>query len=321
MREKILITGGCGFIGFHLVMKLRKTNKYNIIVVDNLSSDNDLIEERFIDNSFNFEHLKKHKCYEGGYYLTFIKNDIKDYDAMKKIFKKYNFKYVINLAALPGVSKSNEMKEEYSNNNINGFKNIFNLCKEYKIEHLLYASSSSVYGDTENIESNTLLTPISFYALTKLMNEVIASCGAEDGMKVSGMRLFTTYGRYQRKDMALQIFANKIKEGEILSLYNFGDNKRDFIHVDDVTDGILAILTSNIYYDHEVFNIGSGVSVSTYKFMSFIGDIIDKNYYFEYCEKNSYDVVETKADIIKMKDYFGWEPKIKLKKGIKSINL
>ena len=230
----ILITGCGGFIGYHLSKKLI-LDKTNVIVgLDNL-------------NNYYSTKLKKNRIYNlKKKNFIFKKTDITNINSLKKLFIKHKFDYVINLAAQAGVRYSLENPHAYINSNIIGFLNILENCKNHSVEHLIYASSSSVYGLNKTFplsEKNNVDHPVSLYAASKKSNEAIAhSYSHIFKLPCTGLRFFTVYGPWGRPDMALYIFTKKILAGEPIDVFGFGKMRRDFTYIDDIVEGVFSLL-------------------------------------------------------------------------------
>ncbi len=263
-KKKILITGCAGFIGYHLTIKLLKNKNYLIEGLDNINN--------YYDVSLKKIRLRELKKYEN---FKFYKNDLKSYKTLKKIFKDAKYEIIINLAAQAGVRYSITNPDAYFDSNINGFYNILKLSTEFKIKHLLFASTSSVYGNsdkfplTEDLKTDS---PKSFYSASKKVNEIMAySFSSIYKLPITGLRFFTVYGNLGRPDMALFKFSKAIKKNKKFQLFNKGDHYRDFTHVDDVTIAISKIInqppSSKVPYD--VFNICKSKSI-------FIKDVVKK---------------------------------------------
>ena len=269
-KNRVLITGSAGFIGFH-VCKLFLEKNYNVVGVDNLNSYYDVKLKRN-----RTRYLKEYKNFK------FFKADICNKMILKNIFKKNKFDKVINLAAQAGVRYSIKNPDAYMKSNLIGFFNIIDLCKIYKISHLLYASTSSVYGLSNKrilSEEDEVDHPIQFYAATKRSNELIAhSYSYLYNLPTTGLRFFTVYGPWGRPDMALFIFTKSIIEGKSIDIFNHGNMIRDFTYVDDVIKGINLLLskspdknelfktaspiTSQSWAPFRIFNVGNSNPVS-----------------------------------------------------------
>ena len=235
-KDKILLTGSSGFIGFH-VTKFLLDQKYNVIGVDN--------HNNYYDINLKLERCKKLKIYKN---FRFFKLDIKNKKSVNDILKKFKPKFIIHLAAQPGVRYSFINPQAYIDSNITGYTNILESMKNLKLNNLIYASSSSVYGDckyypfTENLNLN----PLNFYGQTKLINEKIASLYEKNyNIKTIGLRFFTVYGPYGRPDMFIPKIIDKIKKAKLLDLYNGGNHFRDFTYVEDIANILLKIIKSS----------------------------------------------------------------------------
>ena len=306
---KILLTGAAGFIAFHTATKLLERGD-SIVGVDNL---NDYYDVKL--KKARLEELKKHDNF------TFYKADISDQQAMEEIFNKHKFDKVCNLAAQAGVRYSLENPFAYEQVNIKGLLVLLELAKKHNIKYFVGASSSSVYGGNTKMpfsEKDDVSTPISVYAATKRSNELI--CHVYNhlyGMKCILLRFFTVYGPYGRPDMALFIFTKNIFEGKPIDVFNHGDMQRDFTYVEDIANGTIAAIDSDL--DYEIFNLGNN---QTRKLSEFI-DCIEKET-GKKAEKNMMpmqpgDVPKTFADISKAKELLGYDPKTPIEVGIKKF--
>ena len=232
-KNKVLITGSAGFIGFH-VCKLFLEKNYNVVGVDNLNSYYDVKLKRN-----RTRYLKEYKNFK------FVKADICNKMILKNIFKKNKFDKVINLAAQAGVRYSIKNPDAYMKSNLIGFFNIIDLCKIYKISHLLYASTSSVYGLSNKrilSEEDEVDHPIQFYAATKRSNELIAhSYSYLYNLPTTGLRFFTVYGPWGRPDMALFIFTKNMIANKSIDVFNKGNHERDFTFIDDVARSVFKV--------------------------------------------------------------------------------
>ena len=310
---KILVTGCSGFIGFHL-SKLLLEKKNTVIGIDNLNTyyDIDLKKNRL-------KILKKNNLFE------FKKVDICDFKKLKLIFKKNKIKVVINLAAQAGVRYSIKNPRTYLQNNINGYFNILEICREYKIKHLIQASTSSVYGNNNNFplkENLSTSSPLSFYAASKKSTEVMShSYSYIYKLPITCLRFFTVYGPYGRPDMALYKFVTDIIKNKPVTLFNFGNHDRDFTYVEDVTNSIEKILKyppkKNIPF--EIYNVGSNNPVSLFKFIRLIENQLQKKAKIKKIKMQIGDIEKTHADNRKLVKKIGFAPKINTKEGIKKF--
>ena len=264
-----LVTGCAGFIGMHLTLSLLKKNK-SVIGIDNLNNYYDVnLKKKRLSN------LKKFKKF------NFKKVDIKNLNSLKKIVKDYKIDYIINLAAQAGVRYSISNPETYFENNIRGFFNILEIAKNKRVKHLVYASSSSVYGASQKKifkESDNVDQPISFYASSKRSNELMAhSYSYIYNIPVTGIRYFSVYGPWGRPDMSLFIFTKKILSGENIDVFNKGKMKRDFTFIDDAVDATYKIIHKipkirrpNKICKFKIFNVGGGNTISLINYIKLI---------------------------------------------------
>ena len=278
--KNIFVTGCAGFIGFHLCKKLLDKN-YFVIGVDNLNN--------YYDVKLKKSRLKILKLNKN---FKFHKGDIKNFKTLVKIFKEKKFSKIVHLAAQPGVNYSFVNPKSYIDNNIIGFSNILELARKVKCKHLVFASSSSVYGLNKKYplrEVDNVDHPISTYAATKKSNEIMAHVYAYNfNIKTTGIRFFTVYGPYGRPDMSILKFINKIYKNKKIEVYNKGNNFRDFTYIDDVIDRLYFILNNkknynqkkkNIYNPNEspsnfkIFNMGNSQLIK----MTNLIKIIEKN--------------------------------------------
>ena len=295
--KTILITGICGFIGYHLANKL--SNSHSIVGIDNMNG--------YYDISLKQDRLNSLKNIE------FINCDISDLSKLNEIFYEYRPDIVINLAAQAGVRYSFINPDTYIKSNIIGFHNILECCKNYKIEQLIFASSSSVYGNNEKTpysEEDRTDNPVSLYAMTKKSNELEAYTYSNlYKIPMIGLRFFTVYGEWGRPDMAYFKFTDKIFNNEPIEVYNNGNCYRDFTYVDDIVDGITRLIG---YKDtlYEIYNIGNGNPVNLDGFIDILYENIKKQG-FEYklnkvyLDKQPGDVDITFADTTKFEKQFG----------------
>ena len=307
----ILITGCAGFIGFHLSKLLSEKTNNKIIGIDNLNE--------YYDVSLKIDRLKILKKIKK---FNFHKIDICNEDNLKKIFNKYDIEIVIHLAAQAGVRNSIKKPKDYLNNNLVGFFNIINLSNVFKIKHFIYASTSSVYGDTKKfplLESDETSQPLSFYAATKKSNEVIAySYSNIFKLPTTGLRFFTVYGPYGRPDMSLFKFVKNIKNNKKIELYNFGDHYRDFTNVDDVALAIKSLLNKapKKAVPHTLINIGSNKPIKLKYFLSLIEAKLNKKAKVKLLKLQKGDVHKTHANVKKLKNVSKFSPNKSLEKGI-----
>ena len=330
MNKNILVTGAAGFIGFHLCKKLIK-NGIKIIGIDNIND--------YYDIELKKKRLEILSQTSSKNNWQFLKTDLIDKDQLLQIFQDHKPETVINLAAQAGVRYSIENPIAYINSNIIGFQNILDCCKSNKIKHLLYASSSSVYGGNINTsfsELNSVDHPVSIYAATKRANELFAHTYSHlYNIPSTGMRFFTVYGPWGRPDMAPMIFANSIFSGKPIKVFNFGKMSRSFTYIDDVIDSIERLIQKPASIDkkfdkqnprpdsswcpHRIFNIGNNESIKLEEFIYLLEREIGKNAIKEYEEIKPGDVKETKADNSILQEWIGTYPKTPLNIGIQKF--
>lgn len=307
--ETILITGVSGFIGYHLTKKL--LDNYKIIGIDNIND--------YYDTNLKRNRLKnlKHKNFK------FIKCDISNKKKINKIFDEYKFDKVINLAAQPGVRYSIDNPDIYINSNIIGFYNILEDVRKYKIKHLVFASSSSVYGNEKLPfkENNQTDNPISLYAATKKADELLAQAYSNlYNINCTGLRFFTVYGPLGRPDMAYFKFTKKIINKEKIQLFNYGESLRDFTYIDDIVESIIKILNKPIT---KIYNIGSSNPIKLIDFISILKQTLINNGLIENYEiniellpKQLGDVDNTYADTSELEKDFNYKPNTNIKEGL-----
>lgn len=309
----ILVTGAAGFIGYHTCLALINRGE-QVVGIDNLNEyyDVDLKKARL-------KNLKKHKQFK------FRKLDITKEDRVVKLIKDNKIKRVIHLAAQAGVRYSLEHPEAYINSNINGHFSILNACIKTGCEHLIYASSSSVYGnDTKSpfLEKNPTKHPISLYAATKLSDELMSDTYTHlHGLTQTGLRFFTVYGPYGRPDMAYYKFTKAICEDKEITVYNDGDMSRDFTYIDDIVDGIMLSLDNpplGVLHSsgHQVFNLARGQSINLLEFVNVIERSLGKKAKIKFAPMQPGDVKDTYASIDKSVGWLGYNPQTSIYRGI-----
>lgn len=283
-----LITGSNGFIGFHLIKKLAKIYKDSIIVgVDNMND--------YYDINLKYDRLS---ILENISNYTFIYGDITDKNFIINIFNTYKPNIVINLAAQAGVRYSLINSESYINNNIIGFYNILENCVNYNVSHLIYASSSSVYGNYNNTSK-----PESLYAATKKTNELLSySYSKNYNLKTTGLRFFSVYGPYGRPDMAYYNFTENLINNKEINVYNDGLNERDLTYIDDVINGIIFVINNEQNSIYNIHDIGNGTSISTNDMINTMIETMKNNgininhNLIKYTNKQKGDVIKTNSN-------------------------
>jgi UDP-glucuronate 4-epimerase len=320
MKKFILITGAAGFIGYHLINSINKKfkNKVKIVGIDNINN--------YYSQKLKLDRVrilkKKYKNF------IFKKIDIRNYKNLFKIFKYYKFDSVVNLAAQAGVRYSLEKPEKYISNNINGFFNILDCSKKFNIRHLVFASSSSVYGDNNKYplkESFVTISPKQLYAATKISNEIMAAAYSNlYNMKITGLRYFTVYGPWGRPDMAIFSFVKNLINNRKINIYNKGNHYRDFSYVDDIVDGTQKILFSKKKFfrkNFNVFNVGNNNPIKLLKLINLIENILGKKFKKKYLPMQKGDVFKTYSDIKKIQRIIKYQPKINIETGLKKFIL
>ncbi len=308
---KILVTGCAGFIGFHLCLKLALSSKYTIYGIDNLNNYYDIkLKKERINN------LKKNTNF------FFNKIDICNENNIKKNFLKHRYQIIIHLAAQAGVRHSIKKPKDYVNSNLIGFFNILENSKNINAQHFIFASTSSVYGKSDNFplkENFNTDKPQSFYAATKKCNEVLAYsyCNIYN-IPCTGLRFFTVYGPYGRPDMALFNFTKNIISKKNITLFNHGNHTRDFTFIDDVVLAIKRLINkpSKAKIPFQIFNIASNRPRSLLNFLQIIEKNLNITAKIKYANLQKGDVIKTHASINKINKIIDYNPKISLEKGI-----
>ena len=324
---KYLLTGAAGFIGMHVAKKLLKKKK-KLIGIDNLN--------KYYDVNLKKERLKKLKKYKN---FIFIKADISNSQKIKKLFKKFKPDVVINLAAQAGVRYSLKNPHAYVDTNVKGFLNILEESKNNNVKHLVYASTSSVYGANDKLphkETNTVDHPLSLYAATKRSNELMAHCYSHlYNLPTTGLRFFTVYGPYGRPDMALYLFIEAFFKKRNIKIFNQGKMFRDFTYVDDIVDGVVNILNKipkkNHKYNHkkpvtcnssapfQVLNIGNGKKVHLMQFIKTLEKKIGSKIKKSYLPMQMGDVRQTLSDVSKLNKLTGYKSKTNVSEGVSNF--
>ncbi|PKH67650.1 NAD-dependent epimerase [Flavobacterium sp. ALD4] len=323
---KILVTGAAGFIGFHLVESLIR-NGNDVVGIDNINDyyDVNLKYSRLEESGINRGLISENKeLVQSDIYpkYRFAKIDITDLERLVKLFEKEKFTHVVNLAAQAGVRYSLLNPHAYVLSNIVGFVNLLECCRHNKIEHFLYASSSSVYGANAKIpfsEEDRVDHPVSLYAATKKSNELMAySYSHLYDLPTTGLRFFTVYGPWGRPDMAPMLFADAILKGEAIKIFNNGEMQRDFTYIDDIVEGIVRSLTvlSVKTPKAAIFNIGNSKPVPLMDFISIMEDCLGKKAIKQYLPMQDGDVKITYADTSNLSKSINYQPRVDLLEGV-----
>lgn len=320
----ILVTGAAGFIGFHLSLRLLALGHY-VIGVDSL---NDYYDIQLKENRLKL--LKQHQHFE------FYKQDITNKEDINRIFADKKIRIVIHLAAQAGVRYSIQNPHVYGHTNLIGFINILEVCRHHGIEHLIYASSSSVYGANANLPFSAFDSvdhPISLYAATKKANELMAHTYSHlFHLPTTGLRFFTVYGPWGRPDMAYYTFTEKIINEEPIKVFNYGNMRRDFTYIDDITEAIIRLLKhppksnsnwnkdkpdpSSSYAPYRIYNIGNNKPVELLKFIQVLEHLIGKKAKIDFYPMQPGDVLETYADISDLQKDVGFNPATTIETGL-----
>ncbi len=325
--KNILVTGAAGFIGYH-TSALLAGKGHNVIGVDSVNDYYDVqLKRDRIEQLADYDNFK------------FYEVDISDKPNFDQVFADNNIDIVINLAAQAGVRYSIENPYQYVDSNVVGFMNVLEACRNHKIEHLIFASSSSVYGANHKIPFNVddhTDHPISLYAATKKANEAMAhSYAALYNIPVTGLRFFTVYGPWGRPDMAYFLFTDRIINGKPIQLFNNGDLRRDFTYIDDIVKAIDALIDkapgastasagsslaiSESTAPYRLFNIGNHKPVPLLEFVSTLEELIGKKAVIENKPMQPGDMFETYADISHLKEAVGFSPEVDLRTGLEQF--
>jgi len=331
MSDSILVTGAAGFIGYHLSKRLLKEG-YNVVGLDNMNDyySPELKRDRLKDLGVKLEAGKlnsddRYKSSDQPF--TFVKADLASRSSMETLFGELSFSSVINLAAQAGVRYSLENPHAYTSANIEGFLNILEGCRHSDVNHLIFASSSSVYGANASIPFNTsdrVDHPVSLYAATKKANEMMAHTYSHlYGIPSTGLRFFTVYGPWGRPDMAYYKFAELMRAGKSIDVYNDGKMSRDFTYIDDIVESIVRLIPKPPLADEEkgsvptqLFNIGNGSPVNLLDFIEILEEEIGMSADKNLMPMQPGDVERTWADVENLFEYIDYRPKVGIKEGI-----
>jgi len=321
----VLVTGAAGFIGYHLSKRLLE-NGCSVTGIDNLNS--------YYDVSLKKARLERLKSFET---FSFCKEDISDKESMENIFKDVHFDVVVNLAAQAGVRYSLENPHAYIDANIVGFVNILECCRHNDVKHLVFASSSSVYGANTKMPfsvHHNVDHPVSLYAASKKANELMAHTYSHlYGLSCTGLRFFTVYGPWGRPDMALFLFTKAILEEKPIKVFNHGRMQRDFTYIDDIIEGVVRVMgrlpepnpiwsgddpdPGTSYVKHKIYNIGNNHPVELMEFIAAIEKVLGKKAKKEFLDLQPGDVPATYADVDDLIKDVGFKPGISIETGIK----
>ena len=329
--KTVLVTGAAGFIGSNLVKRLFKDYKdIKVVGIDSVTD--------YYDVNIKYERLKEIESLNRDW--TFVKASIADRDVVNDLFDKYHFSVVVNLAAQAGVRYSITNPDAYIESNLIGFYNILEACRHHEVEHLVYASSSSVYGSNKKVPYSTddkVDNPVSLYAATKKSNELMAHAYSKlYNIPSTGLRFFTVYGPAGRPDMAYFGFTDKLVKGETIKIFNYGNCKRDFTYVDDIVEGVVRVMQHAPEKQtgedglpippYKVYNIGNSHPENLLEFVNILQEELvragvlppdyDFDAYKELVPMQPGDVPITYADTTPLEQDFGFKPNTPLREGL-----
>ena len=325
--NRVLVTGAAGFIGYHLCWRLLQ-NGCHVVGIDNLNPYYDVrLKKARIERLTPFGNF------------SFLKTDLSDKGSLENIFENAQFDVVVNLAAQAGVRYSLKNPQAYVDANIVGFVNILECCRHSHVQHLVFASSSSVYGANTKMPfsvHHNVDHPLSLYAATKKANELMAHTYSHlFGLACTGLRFFTVYGPWGRPDMALFLFTKAIMEGKAIKVFNHGKMQRDFTYIDDIIEGVVRVMDKipqpdptwnannpdpgTSYSRYKIYNIGNNNPVELMDFIAAIEEALARKAKKEFFDLQPGDVVATYADIDDLIEAVGFKPQTSLDKGIKQF--
>ncbi len=352
---KVLVTGAAGFIGYHVARRLAETKKCEVLGVDNVSDYYDVALKRarlaeLAKIAARVEAKDSGAAAKGFETFRFLQADFADAEKFAGLVAHFKPEYVVHLGAQPGVRLSMEQPAAYTRSNLDGFASVLEACRRTPPRHVVFASSSSVYGAGAKApfrEDDNTDQPISYYGATKKANEVMAHSYAHvHGLNITGLRFFTVYGPWGRPDMAPTLFARAICEGKPLKLFNAGKNLRDFTYIDDIVDGVVKVL---LYPEARqsaapvataatraaglagvkrpdgtnpplrIFNVGHHRPVETILFVRMLEELLEKKAFIELLPPQLGDMFETCADLTRIQAAIGFAPKVPLEDGLKNF--
>ncbi|WP_405246910.1 NAD-dependent epimerase [Cellulophaga sp. Asnod2-G02] len=331
---KVLVTGAAGFIGFHTAQKLL-ANGHDVVGLDNINDYYDVnlkfarLNELGVskESATSFNKIAESTTFKARY--KFIRLNIEDRENLPTLFAEEKFDIVCNLAAQAGVRYSIENPETYIDSNIVGYLNILECCRHHGVKHLVYASSSSVYGLNKEIPfktSDTVDHPISLYAASKKANELMAHTYSHlYGFATTGLRFFTVYGPWGRPDMALFLFTEAISKNQPIKVFNHGNMERDFTYVDDIVEGVFRIIEKDTKErianneGYKIYNIGNNDSVKLTDFIAEIENNLSKKAEKKLLPMQAGDVAKTWANVDDLIKDYNYSPKTTVAEGIKKF--
>lgn len=328
--EKILVTGSIGFIGAFLCKRLLEETDAKIVGLDNVNA--------YYDPGIKEDRLRMIREADADGRFEFVKGDLCDAALIERLFAENDFDVVVNLAAQAGVRYSIDSPRDYVESNLVGFFNILEACRHHPVKHLVFASSSSVYGGNEKVpfsEADQVDHPVSLYAATKKSNELLAHAYSKlYGIPATGLRFFTVYGPMGRPDMAYFKFANTLRADGTIKIYNMGDCRRDFTYVDDIVEGVVRVMGKapedcGTGARYKVYNIGNSQPVQLLEFVSTLQrvlveeGVLPEGYDFgahrELVPMQPGDVAVTYADTSELERDFGYRPSTRLEDGLREF--
>ena len=324
---KILVTGAAGFIGFHLVQRLAERGD-EVVGLDSLNDyyDRRMKFGRLAVTGIEQSAIEHHKMVQSTHWpkYRFVQMALEEREALERLFAEEQFEVVVNLAAQAGVRYSIENPHAYAQSNVVGFLNILECCRHNRVRHLVYASSSSVYGRNAKVpfsEEDRTDSPVSLYAATKKANELMAHTYASlYSIPMTGLRFFTVYGPWGRPDMAPMLFADAISEGRPIRVFNGGDLARDFTYIDDITEGVVRVVagvppTGEV--PCKVYNIGCSTPVRLMDFISTMERAFGREAEKVMLPMQAGDVYQTYADTSLLERDYGYRPTTTLEEGLR----
>lgn len=328
--KKVLVTGTAGFIGAFLCKRLLETTDARIVGLDNVNA--------YYDPGIKEDRLRMIRGADADGRFEFVKGDLCDAALIERLFAENDFDVVVNLAAQAGVRYSIDSPRDYIESNLVGFFNVLEACRHHPVRHLVFASSSSVYGGNEKVpfsESDQVDHPVSLYAATKKSNELLAHAYSKlYGIPATGLRFFTVYGPMGRPDMAYFKFANTLRAGGTIKIYNMGDCQRDFTYVDDIVEGVVRVMGKapgdcGTGARYKVYNIGNSQPVQLLEFVSTLQRVLveegvlpgryDFEAHRELVPMQPGDVAVTYADTSELERDFGYRPSMRLEDGLREF--
>jgi UDP-glucuronate 4-epimerase len=322
---RVLVTGAAGFIGFHLCDKLLKLG-HEVVGLDNINGYYDIKLKMARLNELGIQDVYEHKLSQSSLYderFQFVKISLEDQIHLPQLFQKFEFDAVCNLAAQAGVRYSIEDPMVYVESNIVGFLNLLECMRNFNVKKLVFASSSSVYGNSKNVPFSTkdkVEEPISLYAASKKTNELMAHTYSHlFGIQTIGLRFFTVYGPWGRPDMAMFLFTDAIFNKKPIKVFNQGELYRDFTYIDDIVNGVVQTILQENKKQYEIYNIGNGNPVKLTDFIDAIEEETNLKFTREMYPMQPGDVERTWADTTEFEKEYNYKPNIEVSEGIKEF--